>query len=70
MQVVATSRPIAGTAISPVYQTQRLGATGYRFDLTDGQYRVTVRLAELYLEIGPGATFSRQLPGRSGRNQH
>jgi hypothetical protein len=55
MQVIAVSRPVAGTVFSPVYQTQRLGATGYRFDATDGQYRVTVRLAELYVEIGPGA---------------
>lgn len=55
MQVIGVSRPIAGTTLGPVYQTQRLRMTGYRFDLPNDQYRVIVRLAELYTHINPGA---------------
>lgn len=55
MQVVATSRSIAGTTASAIYQTQRLYASGYRFDLPNGAYRVTLRLASIYVNARPGS---------------
>ena len=55
MQVIATSRAVAGSSVSRLYQTQRLGANGYRFQLANGEYKVTIRLAELYFNLGPGA---------------
>ncbi len=55
MQVLGVSHPIAKTQFSPIYQTQRLWATGYRFDVPNGRYRVTVRMAELHVDAAPGS---------------
>jgi hypothetical protein len=54
MQVVSTSRPVAGSSASLVYQSQRLGQHSYRFDIPNGTYRVTLNLAELQPTMQPG----------------
>jgi hypothetical protein len=54
MQVIAASHPVAGALASPVYQTQRLGVTGYQFAVPNGKYKVTLRLAELHVDAVAG----------------
>jgi len=46
-EVVGSNRNILGTGIDPIYQTQRFGLEGYRFDLPDGRYEVTLHFSEL-----------------------
>lgn len=36
-----------GTALDPLYQTQLRGVESYRFDVPDGNYRLTLLFAEL-----------------------
>lgn len=55
MQVVEVSHPVLGTSVSRLYQTQRVGLTAYRFNLPNGVYRVTLKLAELHVDAAPGA---------------
>lgn len=38
---------IMGTALDPLYQTQLRGVESYRFDVPDGNYRLTLLFAEL-----------------------
>ncbi len=46
--------PIAGTSMSPVYQTERWGQFAYVIPLADGDYEVTLHEAEVYQGItGP-----------------
>jgi beta-galactosidase len=46
-EVVGSNRNILGTGIDPIYQTQRYGLNGYRFDVPDGRYEVTLHFSEL-----------------------
>jgi phage-related protein len=46
-------RTINGTKDARIYQTERYGLSGYRFDLGNGTYRVILHFAETYL-TGPG----------------
>jgi len=46
-EVVGSNRNILGTNIDPIYQTQRYGLKGYRFDVPDGRYEVTLHFSEL-----------------------
>lgn len=47
---------VGGTDIGAIYQTDRFwGSTGaYRFTVGNGQYKVTLRFAEIYLPTSPG----------------
>jgi beta-galactosidase len=38
---------VNGTDEDPLYQTYRKGMSGYRFDVPDGTYEVTLRFAEI-----------------------
>jgi beta-galactosidase len=48
-----SDRDILGTDFDAVYETQRLGLTQFRLDLPDGEYELTLHLAEL--EAAPAA---------------
>lgn len=41
------SRNILGTELDPIYQTQRTGIEGFRFDVPPGDYELTLHFAEL-----------------------
>jgi hypothetical protein len=44
----ATTDAIANTSDPVLYQSERFNMTGYRFDVPNGRYRVTLKLAEIY----------------------
>ena len=44
---IGTDRPISGTAIDPVFQTQVIGLEGFDLSLEPGQYKVELLFAEL-----------------------
>jgi len=44
---------ISGTTDDYIYQTERWGLSGYRFDVSNGTYTVTLHFAETY-RTGPG----------------
>lgn len=44
---VASGTPIAGTTREPLYQTQRQGSFTYAIPLADGDYELTLHLAEI-----------------------
>ncbi|HEY40913.1 MAG TPA: hypothetical protein G4O18_03535 [Dehalococcoidia bacterium] len=48
-----TSHSISGTVDDRIYQTERWGLSGYRFDLGNGTYNVILHFAETY-RTGPG----------------
>lgn len=48
-----SDRNILGTDYDAIYETQRLGLSEFRLDVPDGQYEVTLHLAEL--EAAPAA---------------
>jgi hypothetical protein len=43
----STSDPIAGTEDDPLYQSQRVGMSSYRFDVAKGHYLVNLQFAEI-----------------------
>jgi beta-galactosidase len=47
---VGSAVDILGTDDNPLFQTQRVGLQGYRFDLPPGDYEVSLYLAELLTE--------------------
>jgi hypothetical protein len=50
-----TSYAISGTTDDRIYQTERWGLSGYRFDLGNGTYNINLHFAETYEGItGPG----------------
>jgi hypothetical protein len=50
-----TAHSISGTVDDRIYQTERWGLSGYRFDLANGTYDVVLHFAETYSGItGPG----------------
>jgi len=42
-----TDKNIRGTGNDPIYQTQQMGIEGYRLDVADGHYEITLHFAEL-----------------------
>ncbi|SFG99957.1 glycoside hydrolase family 2 TIM barrel-domain containing protein [Pedobacter insulae] len=42
-----SNKNILGTALDPVYQTQRIGMDAFIFDVPDGEYELTLHFAEL-----------------------
>lgn len=46
-QPFGTDKNIVGTDLDPIYQTQRIGLQGYRLDVPDGKYEITMHFAEL-----------------------
>ena len=42
-----TDKNIIGTDEDPIYQTQQVGITGFRFDVPDGEYEITLHFAEI-----------------------
>ena len=48
-----TGHAISGTEDDRIYQTERYGLSGYRFDIGNGTYDVTLHFAETY-KTGPG----------------
>ncbi len=46
----ATTAPIANTDDDTLYQTERYGMSGYRFDVPNGIYRVTLKFAEIFFD--------------------
>ena len=47
LQKFGTNKSILGTDFDPVYATQRVGIDGFKLDVPDGKYRVTLLFAEL-----------------------
>lgn len=47
-KINSTMAYIAGTELTPLYQTQQIGMDGYQFDVANGTYEVTLCFAELY----------------------
>ncbi len=45
---IGTKEDILGTDDDPLYQTMRIGAQGYRFDVTDGEYEIELLWVEPY----------------------
>lgn len=60
-QTYAVTRPIANTEDDALYQSERYNLTGYRFDVPNGRYRVTLRLAELYYSCVGCRVFDAQI---------
>jgi len=48
-----SDRDILGTDYDAMYETQRVGLTGFRLDVPDGEYEITLHFAEL--ELAPPA---------------
>nr|GFC69299.1 hypothetical protein [Tanacetum cinerariifolium] len=48
-----SDRDILGTDLDAIYETQRVGLTQFRLDVPDGEYELTLHLAEL--EAAPAA---------------
>lgn len=46
-QKLGSDIDVLGTELDPVYQTQRVGIEGFRFDVPDGSYELTFHFAEL-----------------------
>lgn len=44
----STTNPIANTNDDVLYQSERFGNLGYKFDLPNGRYNVTLHFAEIY----------------------
>ncbi|WP_248722399.1 glycoside hydrolase family 2 TIM barrel-domain containing protein [Seonamhaeicola sp. ML3] len=44
---IGTDVSVKGTENDPIYQTQRIGIEGYKFDVPNGTYELTLLLAEL-----------------------
>jgi beta-galactosidase len=47
LQKAGTSKNILGTEYDPIYATQRVGLDGFKLDVPDGKYQVTLLFAEL-----------------------
>ncbi len=62
-----TTHAIAGTEDDPLYQTNRWGsgAWGYKFDLPDGEYRVTLLWAETYWTATDKRVFDVKIEGQT-----
>ncbi len=62
----AYSKPdsIAGTVDDTLYQTERYGMTGYKFDVPNGQYQVTLHFAELFFNAPHKRVFDVSLEGQ------
>jgi peptidoglycan/xylan/chitin deacetylase (PgdA/CDA1 family) len=50
----ATSQAIAGTIDDALYQTERYNVSGYRFDVPNATYSITLKFAEIYPTVGVG----------------
>ena len=68
-RVRAASAPIEGAADPTVYRTQRCGLTGYRLQVPDGRYTVTLRFAELR-EWPPRRAWDVRVEGRALLTDH
>lgn len=61
----STASSIEATLDDALYQTERWGLTGYRFDLANGAYRVELHIAEIY-DFKPGArVFDVRIQGQT-----
>jgi len=47
LQKAGTNKNILGTDYDPIYATQRVGLDGFKLDVPDGKYEVTLLFAEL-----------------------
>jgi hypothetical protein len=47
-KTLSTKDSIANTSEDPLYQSERYGNFGYRFDVPNGLYDVTLHFAEIY----------------------
>ena len=67
--VYATIRTIAGADDQPIYQTERWwsGSGGYRFDVSNGYYRVVLKFAEIYPWAARGSRRCSTSPYRATR---
>lgn len=54
-----------GTALDPLYQTQLRGVESYRFDVPDGNYRLTLLFAELDRASQADRSFDIVVNGRT-----
>ncbi|WP_051291051.1 glycoside hydrolase family 2 [Pedobacter glucosidilyticus] len=50
-QSYGSDRNILGTNLDPIYQTQRLGISEFKFDVPNGQYEITLHFAELLSSV-------------------
>jgi hypothetical protein len=64
-QAYLAARPIANTADDALYQSERYNLSGYRFDVPDGRYQVTLRLAELYYSTPDARVFDIKIEGQT-----
>lgn len=55
---------IAGTVDPALYQTERWGMAGYRFEAPSGRYRVTLGVAEQFVKAAGKRTFAVKLQGQ------
>ncbi len=59
----ATTHAIFGTDDDPLFQTERYGMTGYKFDVPNGVYRVKLLFAENYWDASGKRVFSVEIEG-------
>ena len=64
-QAYAVTHAIAGTADQALYQNERFNLAGYRFDVPNGRYQVTFKLAELYVSSINGRVFSIKIENQT-----
>ncbi|MBC7264445.1 MAG: S8 family serine peptidase [Chloroflexi bacterium] len=62
---VSTTEPITLTEEDPLYQTQRVGMSGYAFDLPNGNYLIELRFAELTITEMHQRVFDVRVEGQT-----
>ena len=55
----STSNPISNTTDDPLFQTERFGTFGYKFDVPNAKYDVTLHFAEIWFTSLPGLRYFR-----------
>ncbi|MCI0512589.1 DUF1565 domain-containing protein, partial [candidate division KSB1 bacterium] len=60
-----TTESIQGTSDAPLYQNQRFGLWGYRIDLPNGHYEITLHFAEIVHKRAGKRVLSVKLEGQS-----
>ncbi|MCK5738924.1 T9SS type A sorting domain-containing protein, partial [bacterium] len=61
--IYANSDPITDTYDDPLYQSERWGLDGYKFDVPNGVYEVTLHFAELYYTAAGQRVFHVNIEG-------
>ncbi len=63
--ISTTTDPISKTGDDPLYQTERYGAYTYELPVTNGKYRVTLKMVELYSTANAARVFSATVENQS-----